>query len=64
VLKARSNAIRLDFHYYDITGHGIEIDSDSSRANRILTDIAQRNGGYPPRATISPEPARDIGGKT
>jgi circadian clock protein KaiC len=64
LLKARSNAIRLDFRYYDITGHGIEIDSDSIRASRILTEIAHRHGGYAPRAAISPEPARDIGGKT
>ncbi|MCB8821903.1 RAD55 family ATPase [Microvirga rosea] len=43
-LKARDNAIRPEFRYYDIKAHGIEIDRDAVRASRILNELI-RNGG-------------------
>ncbi|MBZ6076754.1 RAD55 family ATPase [Microvirga puerhi] len=65
VLKARDNAIRPAFRYYDITASGIDIDRDSVRADRILHELIRTGGAASASSGIAPfAPDQPSGGGT
>lgn len=64
-LKARDNAIRPQFRRYDITAHGIEIEADSTQADRILQELVRQSGASPVSFAAAPfSPDKPSGGGT